>query len=263
VRLEWELALRGYRRYAAYPAATWAGVLTNTVFGFLQAYILLSLFATREDIGGYDATDTITYVWLTQAMIGAVAVFGWVDVAERVTSGDIATDLARPVHPLRAGLAFDFGRALFQTVFRGLPPLAVGAIVFDLEAPSSPLVWAVFVASVVLAIALSYAFRVIYNLSAFWLLDFRGPMLIAVTVSLFLSGFIIPIRFFPGWLQTLANATPFPSMVQRPVDVFVGKAEGLDLLGTLTVQAAWTAVLFAGAYALFAAGTRRLVVQGG
>jgi viologen exporter family transport system permease protein len=238
-------------------------VLTNTVFGFLQAYILLSLFTTREDIGGYDATDTITYVWLTQAMIGAVAVFGWVDVAERVTSGDIATDLARPVHPLRAGLAFDFGRALFQTVFRGLPPLAVGAIVFDLEAPSSPLVWAVFVASVVLAIALSYAFRVIYNLSAFWLLDFRGPMLIAVTVSLFLSGFIIPIRFFPGWLQTLANATPFPSMVQRPVDVFVGKAEGLELLGTLAVQAAWTAVLFAGAYALFAAGTRRLVVQGG
>jgi viologen exporter family transport system permease protein len=263
VRLELEIARRGYRRYAAYPAATWAGVLTNTVFGFLQAYILLSLFATREDIGGYDATDTITYVWLTQAMIGAVAVLGWVDVAERITSGDIATDLARPVHPLRAGLAFDFGRALYQTVFRGLPPLVVGAIVFDLEAPSSPLIWAVFLASVVLAIALSYAFRVIYNLSAFWLLDFRGPMLIAVTVSLFLSGFVIPVRFFPGWLQTLANATPFPSMVQRPVDVFVGKAEGLELLETLAVQAAWTAVLFAGAYALFAAGTRRLVVQGG
>jgi ABC-2 type transport system permease protein len=263
VRLEWELAVRGYRRYAAYPAATWAGVLTNTVFGFLQAYILLSLFTTQEVIGGYDATDTITYVWLTQAMIGAVAVFGWVDVAERITSGDIATDLARPVHPLRAGLAFDFGRALYQTVFRGLPPLAVGAIVFELEAPSSPVVWAGFAASVLLAIALSFAFRVLYNLSAFWLLDFRGPMLIAVTISLFLSGFVIPVRFFPGWLETLANATPFPSMVQRPVDVFVGKAEGIELVSTLAVQAAWAAALFAGAYALFAVGTRRLVLQGG
>ena len=47
---------RGYRRYAAYPAATWAGILTNTVFGFIQAYVLLALFETRDDIGGYDAT---------------------------------------------------------------------------------------------------------------------------------------------------------------------------------------------------------------
>lgn len=263
MRLEWEIARRGYRRYAAYPAATWAGVLTNSVFGFVQAYILLSLFVTRDEIGGYDATDTVTYVWLTQAMIGAVAVFGWVDVAERIASGDIATDLARPVHPLRAGLAFDLGRAFYQTLFRGLPPLAVGAVVFDLEAPSSAAVWAVFFASVVLAIALSFAFRVIYNLSAFWLLDWRGPMLIAVTVSLFFSGFVIPVRFFPGWLETLAHATPFPAMVQLPVDVFVGKAEGLELVQTLAVQAAWTVALFAAAYALFSVGTRRLVVQGG
>jgi viologen exporter family transport system permease protein len=263
VRLDWELARGGYRRYAAYPAATWAGILTNSVFGFLQAYILLALYDTREDIGGYDATDTVTYVWLTQAMIGAVAVFGWVDMSERITSGEIATDLARPVHPLRASLAFDFGRALYQTLFRGLPPLAVGAIVFDLEAPTSPVIWTAFLASIVLAIALSFAFRVLYNLSAFWLLDFRGPMLIAVTISLFLSGFVVPVRFFPGWLETFANATPFPSMVQRPVDLFVGKAEGMELVTTLAVQAAWTAALFAVAYAVFAAGTRRLVVQGG
>ena len=263
MRLEWEIARRGYRRYAAYPAATWAGVLTNSVFGFVQAYILLALFATRDEIGGYDATDTITYVWLTQAMIGAVAVFGWVDIAERIMRGDIATDLSRPVHPLHAGLAFDFGRAFYQTLFRGLPPLAVGAIVFDLEAPSSVAVWTVFFASVVLAIALSFAFRAVYNLSAFWLLDWRGPMLIAVTVSLFFSGFVIPVRFFPGWLETLAYATPFPAMVQLPIDVFVGKAEGLELVQTLAVQGAWTIALFAAAYALFSAGTRHLVVQGG
>jgi ABC-2 type transport system permease protein len=88
-------------------------------------------------------------------------------------------------------------------------------------------------------------------------------MLIAVTVSLFLSGFIIPVRFFPDWLQTLANATPFPSMVQRPVDIFIGQVDGLELLGTLAVQAAWMTALFAAAYGLFALGARRLVVQGG
>jgi len=261
VRLEWELAVRGYRRYAAYPAATWAGILTNTVFGFIQAYVLLALYETRDDIGGYDAADTITYVWLTQALLATVGIFGSAEFAERIRRGDVATDLVRPVHPLRAGLAFDYGRALFHALFRGLPPLAVGAVVFDLTAPGNPVVWAVFLVSVALAVAISFAFRFLYNLSAFWLLDYRGAMRIAVAVAAFFSGFVIPVRFFPDWLQSVA--TPFPSMVQLPVDVFIGKATGAELVTTLAIQAGWALAMYAVCHVVFSRGTRKLVVQGG
>jgi ABC-2 type transport system permease protein len=61
VRLDWEIAKRGWRRYAAYPWATVAGIFTNTVFGFIQAYILLALYSHRSDVGGYSARDTVTY----------------------------------------------------------------------------------------------------------------------------------------------------------------------------------------------------------
>ena len=263
MRLDWELAKRGYRRYAAYPAATWAGILTNSVFGFIQAYVLLAMYETRDDIGGYDAADALTYVWLAQAMIAAVNVFGWSDFAERIRSGDVATDLIRPVHPLRAGLAFDYGRALYHTLFRGLPPMVVGAIVFDLTAPSDPVVWAVFLVSVVLAITVAYAFHFLYNLVAFWLLDYRGVMRISIAVLAFFSGLYIPVRFFPDWLQTLAYMTPFPSMVQLPIDVFVGYTTGAELVATLAMQLGWAAVLFSACYAAFLRGTRKLVVQGG
>ena len=96
MRLYWEFARRGYQRYAAYPAATWAGAFTNTVFGLMQAYILLALYRHRHEIGGYDASDTVTYVWLAQAMLAVVQVFGWTELALRIRSGDIATDLSRP-----------------------------------------------------------------------------------------------------------------------------------------------------------------------
>lgn len=263
MRLYWEMARRGYRRYAAYPAATWAGVFTNTVFGFMQAYILLALYRHRDEVGGYDATDTLTYVWLAQGMLAAVYVFGWTDLALRIRTGDVATDLARPVHPLRTGLAFDLGRALYHALFRGLPPFAAGALAFDLTAPRNPLVWLAFLLSLVLAVCVSYAFRALYNLTAFWLLDYRGPMIIGVTTALFFSGFIIPVPFFPDPLEALARATPFPSMVQIPVDIFVGKAEGAEIGAALAVQTFWALALFGLAHAVFAAGTRRLVVQGG
>src|SRR5215212_5266075 len=178
MRLDWELARRGYRRYAAYPAATVAGVFTNTIFGFMIAYILLGLYRHRTHVGGYSESDTLTYVWITQAMLAPMAVWGWYDLALRIRTGDIATDLTRPVDPLRAGFAFDYGRALYQVVLRGLPPLIGGALAFDLTAPRNPLVLLAFFVSVALAVGVSFGFRFLCNSSAFWLVHYRGVVVI-------------------------------------------------------------------------------------
>jgi ABC-2 type transport system permease protein len=263
VRLYWEFARRGYQRYAAYPAATWAGVFTNTAFGFMQAYILLALYRHRDVVGGYDASATVTYVWLAQGMLATVQMLGSAELALRIRNGDIATDLSRPVHPFAAGLAFDYGRALYHLIYRGLPPFVVGALVFDVTLPSSAVVWLALVVSLVLANCVSFAFRYLYNCAAFWMLDYRGVQRLSVALSAFFSGLYIPVAFFPGAVRTLANATPFPAMLQRTVDIFVGKAEGGEILASLGVQLGWAAALTAIVYALFAAGTRRLVVQGG
>ena len=120
-----------------------------------------------------------------------------------------------------------------------------------------------FFVSVMLAIAVSFAFRFLYNLSAFWMLDYRGALRISVALAAFFSGFIIPVRFFPDWLQTLAYATPFPSMLQLPVDVFVGATTGTELVATLAMQSAGCSRSVAVCHAVFSRGTRKLVVQGG
>jgi len=72
-----EIARRGYSRYAAYPIATLAGLFTNTLFGFMRGFVLLALFEQRSEIGGYDAAATLTYTWLTQALIATVFIWGW------------------------------------------------------------------------------------------------------------------------------------------------------------------------------------------
>jgi len=263
LRLDWELARRGFARYAAYPAATLAGLSTNIVFGFMRGSVLVAMFALRADVGGYDVVATLTYVWLTQGLLNVVALWGWQELALRIRSGDIATDLIRPVNPIRAGLDLDLGRAAHHVLFRGIPPVLVGAIFFRVVLPASPLVWLAFAASIVLAVCVSFGFRVLYNLLAFWTGDSRGITTIAITLASLFSGFIVPLGFFPDWLRTIAHATPFPSMIQLPVDIFVGRATGIDLAVTLIVQLAWAAVLLSAAGGLFAVGTRRLVVQGG
>ena len=262
-RLFFELARRGYRRYAAYPGATWAGVFTNTVFGFLLAYILLAVFEERETVGSYDAQDAVTYVWLAQALLMTVYLWGWYDVALRVQSGDVATDLQRPLDFQTYWLATDLGRALYHGIFRGIPPFVLGAFVFDVLLPSDPRVWLAFAVSVTLAVVVSFAFRFLVNLVAFWILDYRGVVMLSSVLIAFFSGQYIALAFYPDWLRILSWALPFAAMVQAPVEVFLGHVHGLELAGLLALQAFWAAVLLLLGRAAFGAGLRKLVIQGG
>jgi ABC-2 type transport system permease protein len=262
VRLDWEIAKRGWRRHAAYPWATAAGVFTNTIFGFIQAYILLAVFRHRTHVGNYDASDAVTYVWLAQALIMTVYAFGWTELALRIRDGSIATDLSRPLDPQRYWLAFDLGRAPYHLIFRGILPFAVGATIFQLHYPS-PLDLVAFFVSVVLAVVVSLGFRFLYNSAAFWLVDIRGVVTLALTVSLFFSGMILPLTFFPSWLRAIAHALPFASIMQTPIDVWLGKHHGVELVGILAVQAAWALALLGLGRVTLRLGAKKLVIQGG
>jgi ABC-2 type transport system permease protein len=262
VRLDWEIAKRGWRRYAAYPWATAAGVFTNTIFGFIQAYILLAGFHNRAHVGTYDAADAVTYVWLAQALIMTVYAFGWTELALRIRDGSIATDLSRPLDPQRYWLAFDLGRAPYHLIFRGVLPFAVGALLFELHYPS-PLDLVAFFVSLVLAVVVSLGFRFLYNSAAFWLVDIRGVVTLSLTVSLFFSGMILPLTFFPAWLRTIAHALPFASIVQTPIDIWLGKHHGPALVGIIALQAVWGVVLLGLGRVTLRFGSRKLVIQGG
>jgi ABC-2 type transport system permease protein len=97
VRLYWEVARTTARRMATYRTATLAGIFTNTVFGFILAYVMLAVFRQRPDIGGFDAVDAVTFTFIAQGMFSmTVGNFGHVELSGRIHSGDVAVDLSRP-----------------------------------------------------------------------------------------------------------------------------------------------------------------------
>lgn len=254
----------GFRRWATYRMATVAGAFTNSVFGLIRAYITIAAIgAAGGTLAGYDPAAGITYAFLAQALIAPVNIFTWTELAQRIRTGDVAIDLARPVDPQIAYLAADLGRAAYSTIPRGAPPLLVGAIVFGLAMPASLTPYLLGTVALLLAVMVSFACRWLANLAAFWLLDLRGVMTLYVLGAGLLSGHLLPVHWFPGWLATIATASPFPSIVQTPIDVITGRADGTAALGLITVQLIWLVVLLALGRLVFAAGTRKLVVQGG
>jgi ABC-2 type transport system permease protein len=56
---------------------------------------------------------------------------------------------------------------------------------------------------------------------------------------------------------------PFASMVNTPVEVYLGVVSGPALAGALLIQVGWAIALVMLARTVLASGLRRLVIQGG
>lgn len=263
MRLYWEVARRALQRQLAYRTENLAGLATNIFFGYLRAAVLLAVYQAASSVGGYNVEAAVSYAWITQAMIMIVALWGWWDVELTIRTGDVVSDLAKPFSYVGFWLARDLGRAAYYVVFRAAPILVAGQFIFGIHWPSSIASWLAFSLSVVLAAVVSFAWRFLLNVSAFWTTDARGLGAVAGAIMLFLGGFAVPIRYFPDWLQSAVLALPFASMVQTPADLFVERIQGSAVLGLLAGQLAWAVVLLGACQLATAAATRRVVIQGG
>ncbi|MEV0358678.1 ABC-2 family transporter protein [Nocardia sp. NPDC050697] len=259
------LAVAGFRRQWQYKLALFAGMFTNSVFGLLRGAVMLAAVGSAGSFGGYDAAGIGAYVWLSQALLGAVLFTdSGAELGERVRSGDIAVDFLRPVDLQLATLAGDLGRATCTLLPRGLPTLAVGALVYGgLELPGTPLTYLLGLVSVLLGTAISSLTLFATALVGFWVVETRGIRTLHQVLGSFLAGLFVPVHLFPGWLGAIAAATPFPSVLQAPVDVLSGRVTGAAALAVLGVQVCWLLVMVALGQALLAAGRRKLEVQGG
>ena len=258
--LWWQIARRSFLRISTYRAATAAGVFTNTVFGFLRVYILLAVLDARPGLAGYDEADIATYTFVTQGLLATVYSFAADEIAERVRTGEIVGDLYRPVDFQGYWLASDVGRFAFQLLFRGIPPVVLGSLVFDLALPADVGTWLAFLTSVCVALIVSFGIRYVASLSAFWLLDTRGVWQMTAVVSMFLAGMMVPLGFLPHDIAQVVLWLPFAAISQLSIDVLLGHA---DVAPVLARQAMWAVALIVLGRVVTRRAFRKVVVQGG
>jgi len=234
VRLFWELAQRSFQRHLTYRAATLAGLATNVFFGFLRVAVMTALYGTRTEVAGMDLASAITFTGLAQAVIAYLSIFGWYDLMRSVNSGEVASDLLKPLGYFRFWLALDLGRASVAFLLRGVSIMLLYLCFFPIIVPDRPMQWVALGASFILS----------------WLLRV-------------LSGFFMPLRFFPDWFQTFCYLTPFPSMVTTTIEIYLGLLTGPALVQALFVQLFWIVVMILACQRVLRAGVHRLVIQGG
>lgn len=263
MRLYYEIGLRSFRRATTYRSAYIAGILTNAFFGALRSLVYVALYGAGGVVAGFSLQEAISYTWVTQALISIGA--GWIFSRELMTSirtGDVVTDMSRPWNFYGYWLSQSLGERGFNLLVRGGLTYLLGVLYFGAHLPSPPEALG-FTVAIGFALVLSFAISFIVNLSAFWLVEAGGVMMIANIMLSFFSGFLLPIAFFPPALAAIARALPFQAITGLPAQIFLGQIRGAALGQALLLQLFWTVVMVGLGLLMLRAAERKVVIQGG
>jgi len=253
---------KGIQQFATYRANIFAGIM-SALFTLGARYALwLALFATGN---ATDTTlvETMTYfVIMDIIMVWTTSSFGN-RIGSDIQSGNISMALTRPrtYHfQLFAGLHTG---AVASTITYSLPIFIAAAIFIGVSPPVSILAFGIFILTAVLGGAIYILVDLIISYSAFWLTDYWYISWYKQALFALFGGTALPLWFYPGWLLAITRVLPFRFALFAPIEVYLGRIQGMDVLQTLGMQAAWIIALFAVERLVWCRVQYKIVVQGG
>jgi ABC-2 type transport system permease protein len=181
-------------------------------------------------------------------------------ISDNVKDGSIAYLLNKPYD----FLLYQFSNSMGETVFRALINAVFGGIVVWWLVGPPPALMGWLFASLALfgAWILNFCITCLIGLAAFLVEDVAPFVWIYQKFVFILGGFLIPLDFYPPWLQVIAKALPFAAIIYGPSRLFVSPTIEL-LTNVLLMQFTWIAVLGLTLLIAYRRGVAYLTVNGG
>jgi ABC-2 type transport system permease protein len=259
----WAIFSARFRGLLQYRAAALAGLATQFFWGLIRLMIFDAFYRSSTAPQPMDYAQVAVYIWLGQAFFALLPQWMDAEIQESLRSGTVAYEMLRPVGLYELWFARNLASRTAPVILRAVPLLAIAIPFLGLGLPVSWTAAGAFCVAMVAAALLSAAIATLMTTTLLWTVSGEGIwQLLALTMWLF-SGTLIPLPFFPEWLQPLVNALPFRGLMDVPFRIWSGHIPPSAVIPNLASVVGWTVALIGLGRLLIARGTRKLVVQGG
>ncbi len=250
-----------------YRAAALGGLICQFFWGAMAILAFRAFYDTDPAAFPMTIEATASYIWLQQALLTLLSLNGMSgEIFGLIHSGNVAYELCRPVGVYPMWFARSAASRVSAALLRCWPTLLVAACIpapYGLAAPAGPGAFALFLISLALAAAVATSFSMIVYMITFHTISPRGVRLIAISVSDFFMGSVVPLPFFPDGVRRVVELLPFSCMANVPLRIYSGDIRGGELLQKLLLQIFWTAALVFLGLLIERREIKRVVVQGG
>jgi ABC-2 type transport system permease protein len=226
---------------------------------FYQLWKVTYAASGSEVINGLSLTDVLWYLMIAETIeLGRPPLAR--TISENVKDGSIAYLLNKPYD----FLLYQFSTTMGETIFRSLMNAVLGgAVIFWLAGPPEhPAGIVIALPAIFGAWILHFCVTVMIGLSAFVVEDISAFMWIYQKLAFIFGGLLIPLDFYPQWLQVIAKALPFSSITYGPARLFVTPTSEL-FISVMLYQAIWIVILAALLTYTYRRGVAYLTVNGG
>jgi ABC-2 type transport system permease protein len=253
-----------YKEWAAYRTHSLVSVFVGPVYFVVQYFLWTAVYGDMGTLHGLELTQMIRY-------FGAATLIGYLtmdfadwNLSMLVRTGRYLTFALRPLHHRFFALAQKVGHRALGFVFEFVPCLLIFVLLFRVDMRPAHVGW--LLVTVALAFFMGFYVRYCLGLASFWLVESGGLQGVVTILSALFSGALIPLVFFPHWLQVLQFFLPFQYMVYVPAMVFTGSYDlgsiHLSIPQIVGCQALAVAAMFLLSEVLYRAATRRFTDAG-
>ncbi len=226
---------------------------------FAQLWRVTYAAAGSSVINGLTLQDTLWYLMMAETIELSRPRLGNT-IADAVKDGSIAYVLNKPYDFLLYQLSTTLGETVFRAVMNAL---FGGLIVWLLMGPPpNALGFLAVIPAILGSWILNFLISVLIGMAAFVTEDISAFVWIYQKLAFVLGGLLIPLDFYPGWLQAITRSLPFSSMTYGPAHLFILPSLPA-LLSTLGMQLAWITGLGLLTVLVYRRGVAELTVNGG
>lgn len=257
------IILQSYQRALAYRAAFVLGLGTSLLRVAALYYFWMAVYAGATRLAGLSLHQMITYLCVAFAVNHLI---GWGvegNIGRAIRDGSIAMELLKPLDYQLYKLCEAGGAVLLEGLLVALLTFALGIGLLGIARPADLVTFLLFLVSVGLSGLVAFSLSYITGLALFWTTNWWGLTQTKRWLVDILSGALVPLVFFPGWLRGIALALPFQAIVHTPLAIYLGLLPEDARLQALLVQLFWAIALWFAARLLFAQAIKRVTVQGG
>ena len=210
-------------------------------------------------LAGLTLQDTLWYLLLAETIELSRPRFAQ-EIARSVKDGSIAYLLSKPYDFLLYQMSVNAGDTVFRFILTVI--FGSGLVWYMAGPPPSPTGWPLTLLAVAAGWVINFFLTALIGLAAFVTEEVAPFEWIYQKFIFILGGMMIPLDFYPEWLQAISRVTPFAYIMYGPARLFVDPS--LERFFALLVgQLAWIFSLGMIVTLIYRRGLRRLAINGG
>lgn len=223
------IAFVTYKEWSAYRTHSLVSVFVGPVYFIVQYFIWTAVYGESGSLAGMELSQMIRYFGAS-ALIGYITMdFADWNLQMLIRTGKFLTFSLRPIHHRQFALYQKFGHRVLGFFFEFLPCLLIFWLIFRVDILPQHVGWTIL--SVGIAFLMNFYINYTLGMTAFFLVRASGIRVVYQLIASIFSGALIPLNFFPSFLQKIMMFLPFQYTNYVPAMVWTGggKINGMTM----------------------------------